>query len=52
VEVKRPGNKPTLAQEELLQNVREQGGIAIVAYSVTDLECLVGGSTQWEYGVE
>lgn len=38
IEVKRPGNKPTLDQESFLQTVERSGGLAIVAYSVDDVE--------------
>ena len=37
IEVKRPGKKPSAAQEEFLENVRAVGGIGFVAYSVDDV---------------
>lgn len=38
VEVKLPGNKPTQLQERFLRKVREAGGIAIIAYSLEQLD--------------
>ena len=38
IECKMPGKKPTPLQERFLSKVREAGGIAIVAYSVKDVE--------------
>lgn len=37
VETKLPGNKPTEAQQEFLDEWTEHGGVAIVAYSLDDL---------------
>lgn len=37
IEVKRPGNKPTPLQQAWLDEVREAGGLALVAVSVDDL---------------
>lgn len=37
LETKRPGNKPTPAQEVWLGEIRDAGGLAIVATSVDDL---------------
>jgi hypothetical protein len=42
IEVKRPGEKPTAAQEAFLGQVRAAGGIAIVARSVADVEAVLG----------
>ena len=38
VECKIPPNKPTALQEAYLQQVRQRGGIALVAYSLDDIE--------------
>lgn len=38
VEAKMPGNKPTPEQERFLEHIREIGGLAVVAYSVDDVE--------------
>ena len=44
IEVKRPGEQPTLLQRREIERVKAAGGVAIVAYSVGDvaalLECL------------
>jgi hypothetical protein len=37
IEVKRPGGKPSEAQLRFLQNVQENGGISILAYSLEDV---------------
>ena len=37
VEVKVPGNKPTMEQKLFLQRVSEHGGVAILAYSLDDV---------------
>lgn len=37
IEVKVPGNKTSIFQEEFLQNVRRAKGIAFVAYSIDDV---------------
>lgn len=37
IEVKRPGQKPTPAQVEFMDEVRRNGGIAVVATSVYDV---------------
>jgi len=41
VEVKMPGNKPTIFQEKFLETVRSFGCIGIVAYSIED--CMKAG---------
>jgi len=41
IEVKRPGNRPTLFQEQFLETVRSFNCIAIVAYSIDD--CIEAG---------
>lgn len=38
IEAKMPGNKTTPAQEAFLESVREAGGVAIVAYSIDDVD--------------
>lgn len=37
IEVKRPGGKPSPNQVDFLQRVRQNGGIAILAYSLDDV---------------
>ena len=37
IEVKRKGNKPTPEQEEFLERVRRNGGIAVIAYSIDEV---------------
>ena len=37
IEIKKPGGKPTPDQLKFLRYVREEGGIAFVAYSVDDV---------------
>jgi len=37
IEVKAPKGKPSLAQTDFLNRVREEGGIAILAYSIEDV---------------
>ena len=41
VECKRPGKRPTAEQQSFLDLVRRQGGIAIVAHGLEDLEQLL-----------
>jgi hypothetical protein len=38
VEAKLPGNKPTPAQELFLAQIRDIGGLSVVAYSIDDVE--------------
>jgi len=38
VEAKMPGNKPTPEQEQFLAHIHDCGGLAVVAYSVDDVE--------------
>ena len=38
IEAKMPGNKPTRAQQDFLDSVRNFGGIAIVAYNLDDVD--------------
>lgn len=38
IEAKIKPNKPTALQEAYLEEVRKRGGIAIVAYDLTDVE--------------
>lgn len=38
VEAKIKPNKPTQLQEDYLEQVRKRGGIALVAYDLTDVE--------------
>ena len=38
IEAKMPGNKPTQAQQDFLDSVRNFGGIAIVAYNLDDVD--------------
>lgn len=40
VECKDAGEKPTPEQTEFLQAVKNRGGMAIVAYSILDVDCL------------
>lgn len=41
VECKLEGNKPTPAQSDFLDGIRQRGGLAIVAYSLEDvINCL------------
>ena len=42
IEVKRPGNKPTLDQEAFLEGIRSNGGMAFVATSVDDVREKLG----------
>lgn len=42
IEVKRPGEKPTLDQQAFLQAVKANGGIAFVAHSVDDVRRELG----------
>lgn len=37
IEVKRPGGKISPAQEEFIQNINLEGGLAFVAYSIDDV---------------
>ena len=37
VECKRPGNRPTPAQDDFLKQVREKGGLALVVYEAQEL---------------
>ena len=41
VECKMPGNKPTEIQTITLQRISECGGLAIVAYSIDDVETAI-----------
>lgn len=41
VECKRPGNKPTPAQEFMLAELRKRGALVVVAYSVKDVEAVL-----------
>lgn len=41
VECKIKPNKPTLLQNEFLQNIKDRGGYAIVAYDLCDVEVLL-----------
>ena len=43
IEVKMPGNKPTILQEQRLAEWRESGAVCIVAYSVEDVKQMMGG---------
>ena len=38
IECKLPGNKPTELQNATLETIREIGGLAVVAYSIDDVE--------------
>lgn len=38
VEVKRMGNKPTFAQEQMMQNLTEKGARCLVIHSIEELE--------------
>jgi hypothetical protein len=37
IEVKRPGGKPTLEQQEFLADYNKRGGLGLVAYSVDNV---------------
>lgn len=37
IEIKVPGNTPTLEQQEFLQEVEQKGGVALLAYSIDDV---------------
>lgn len=41
LEIKRPGNKPTSKQQAFLEDVRREGGIAMVLTSVAEAEALL-----------
>jgi len=41
IEVKRPGKKPTPAQEEFINMIREYGGIAGIATSIEEAEAIL-----------
>ena len=41
VECKRPGNRPTPAQDDFLKQVREKGGLALVVYEVQELNVII-----------
>jgi hypothetical protein len=38
IEVKRPGNQPTIAQLAFMEAIRKSGGVAFVATSIEDVE--------------
>lgn len=38
IEAKLPGNKPTAIQATTIDQIRETGGLAVVAYSIDDVE--------------
>lgn len=38
IEVKRPGNEPTIAQLAFMESIRKSGGVAFVATSIEDVE--------------
>jgi hypothetical protein len=38
IEVKKPGEKPRADQEVFLQDIREQGGVALCVHSLRELE--------------
>lgn len=38
IEVKKPGEKPRADQESFLQDIRDQGGIALCVHSLRELE--------------
>lgn len=42
IEVKRPGNKPTIEQQEFLDNIASRGGVAFVATSIDDVIAKLG----------
>lgn len=44
IEVKIHPNKPTKLQEKFFEEVRECGGVAIVAYSIDDVKNLIVAS--------
>lgn len=44
VEVKAPGGKPTVDQERFLEDVRNRGGIGIVAYDLEAVRVTITGA--------
>lgn len=45
IETKLPGNRPTEAQQEFLDEWQQHGGVAVVAYSLDDLTRALDGAT-------
>lgn len=41
VEAKMPGNKPTKIQEHRMAQIREAGGVTVVAYSLSDVQTMI-----------
>lgn len=37
IEVKKPGGKPTAEQIEFIENIKERGGVAFIAYSFEEV---------------
>ena len=48
IEVKRPGNKPTELQKYNLEEIKELGGLSLVAYSLEDVKELFAQHGLWK----
>ena len=41
IEVKRPGNKPSIEQADFLARVNAMGGLGLIAYSIDDVAAVI-----------